>query len=307
MVTELGGINLNRLVVFVAVVEAGSLTAAGRKLNLAKTQVSAHIRRLEAEVGASLLIRSTRRISLTHAGELFFESMRRIVRDVEEAVSVASQDAQEPRGILKVTAPVDFGAMLVAPVAAELSSRYPDLKIDLITADRVLDLVEGGIDVAIRAGRLADSSYKAVRIGSFSEWLVASPSLLSRRPLPDNPDGLAGSPFVALSVLPHPLSWTFEGPDETKRSMRWDAVITANTALAVREVALAGGGFAILPDFAVAECVANGQLTRVFPDWKLPEGGIYAVFSAARQPRRKVRVFIDGLREHLDRAWGPKR
>lgn len=302
-----GGINLNRLVVFVAVVEAGSLTAAGRRLHVAKTVVSAHIRRLEAEVGASLLVRTTRRLSLTHAGERFFEASRRIVRDAEEAVALAAQDTHEPRGLLRVTAPVDFGATVVGPVAAALSFKYPALKIDLMTGDRVLDLVEEGIDVAFRLGKLADSSYTARRIAGFSEWLVANPRLFARDPLPEAPEALAGFRFVALSVLPHSTSWVFDGPDGAKAGVNWAPALSANTALAVREIALAGAGMAILPDFAVAELVASGRLIRVLPRWRLPEGGIYAVFHTARQPRKKVRVFVDALRDHLAKTWSSTR
>lgn len=303
----LGSVNLNRLIVFVAVVEAGSLTAAGRRLNLTKTMVSTHIHRLEAEVGASLLIRTTRHISLTHAGEQFFEASRRIVRDIEEAVALAAQDAQEPRGLLRVTAPVDLGATVVGPVIAGLSSRYPYLKIDLITVDRVLDLGEEGIDVAIRAGTLADSSYKATRIGSFSLWLVASPSLAARSPNAATPEDLAEARFIALSVVPHPVSWVFENAEKSKVAVRWKATLSANTALAVREVALTGAGMAILPDFTVADHIASGKLIRVLPQWYLPDGGIYAVFHAARQPRKKVRVLVDALREHLELTWGSAR
>lgn len=264
--------------------------------------VSAHIQRLEAEVGASLLVRTTRHLSLTDAGEAFFEASRRIVRDADEAIAIAGQDGHEPRGTLRVTAPVDYGAAVIGPVAAALSIKYPKLKIDLITADRVLDIVSEGIDVAVRLGQLTDSSYRATRIGGFTDWLVASPHLFGGRARPDNPDDLVDWRFIALSVLPHPTSWTFENPEKAKHPVRWEATLSANTATAVREIAIAGGGLAILPDFAVAEAVAGGRLLRILPRWRLPSGGIHAVFPSARQQRKKLRVFIDAMRDHIGQA-----
>lgn len=293
------GVNLNRLAVFVSVVETGSLTAAAAKLGLTKTMVSTHIQRLEAEVGASLLIRTTRRLNLTDAGEAFFDASRRIVHDADVAISIAGQDGHEPRGTLTVTAPVDYGASVIGPVAASLSIKYPKLRIDLMTIDRLVDIVSEGMDVAVRLGRLADSSHHATRIGGFADWLVASPAYLGKRGPPGHPDDLIDHRFIALSVLSHPAARVFEGPDKAKHSVKWDAVLSANTATAVREIAVAGGGLAILPDFAVAGHVASGRLVRILPRWRLPSGGIYAVFPSARQQPRKVRVFIDAMREHV--------
>lgn len=300
------GVNLNRLAVFVSVVETGSFTAAARRLGLTKTMVSTHVQRLEAEVGASLLNRTTRHVGLTDVGEVFFDASRRIVRDAQEAISIAGKDGHEPQGTLRVTAPVDYGAAVVAPVAASLSIQYPKLRIDLMTVDRVVDLVSEGMDIAIRLGQLADSTYRATRIGGFTQWLVASPEMFGERAIPDQLDDLTDCRFVALSVLPHPTSWVFESPDKSKHPIRWDAVMSANTATAVREIAIAGGGLAVLPDFAVAEPVASGRLLRILPNWRLPSVGIHAVFPSARQQRKKTRVFIDAMKEH-DRRRRPNR
>ena len=151
------------------------MTAAARKLNIAKTVVSSHIQRLEAEIGASLLIRTTRSLNLTEAGSTFFNASRKILRDVDKAVSAAAQDANEPQGTLKITSPVDYGIAVVGPVIAALSNRFPDLQIELITVDRILDLVEEGIDLAIRLGRLADSSHRTIRIGNFTRLACRQP------------------------------------------------------------------------------------------------------------------------------------
>ena len=297
---DLAGINLNRLVVFVAVVEAGSLSAAARRLGLAKTMVSAHLQRLEAEIGASLLLRTTRRQSLTDAGEAFFEASRRIVRDAQEAVTAAGQDTDQPRGLLRVTAPIDYAASVVAPVAVALRRKHPELKIEVLAVDRVVDLVHEGIDIGIRAGRLRDSSMQATRIGSFTEWLVASPLLFQQGALPAAPEDLPGMPFIALSVLPQPADWVFTGASgKLRRSVRFEPALSANASATVRAAVLAGGGLAVLPNYAVEADVAAGRLLHVLPQWSLPESGTYAVFPAARHRPQKIRAFIDALKLHV--------
>jgi DNA-binding transcriptional LysR family regulator len=296
---DLSGINLNRLVVFAAVVDAGSLSAAARRLGLAKTMVSTHMQRLEVEVGASLLVRTTRRLSLTDAGAAFYEATRRILRETEEAVAAAGEDTADPRGTLRVSAAVDYCSNVIAPMAVELTRRYPQLKIEMIAEDRRADLIAEGVDLAIRVGRLADSSHQAVRVGSFEQWLIARPDLFAGRPQPEQPEQLAALPFLALTVLPNPLSRTFENAAGEKRTVRLDAAILSNTAIAVRRAALAGGGIAVMPDFAVAGDVAEGRLIRLLPQWSLPGGGIHCVFPQARHRPKKIRVFVDALREQL--------
>ena len=296
---DLSSINLNRLVVFVAVVEAGSLTAAARRLGLAKTMVSTHMQRLEVEVGASLLVRTTRSLSLTDAGAAFYEASRRIVLEAEQAIAAAGEETADPRGTLRVSAAVDYCSNIVAPLAVELTRRYPQLKIEMIGEDRRADLIAEGVDLAIRVGRLADSSHQAVRIGAFEQWLVASPLLYAGRELPTHPEAAAASPFIALTVLANPLSRTFENAAGEKRSVRFDGAILSNTAVAVRRAVLAGGGMAVMPDFAVAGDVAQGRLIRLLPGWTLPGGGVHCVFPAARHRPKKIRVFVEALRQRL--------
>jgi DNA-binding transcriptional LysR family regulator len=295
----LGSINLNRLLVFAAVVEAGSLTAAAARLGLAKTMVSTHVQRLEAEVGASLIVRTTRRLSLTEAGEGFYQAVRLILRSTEDAVLAAGQGAAEPRGALRVTTPVDYGAAVIAPLLVRLRLRYPGLLVELISGDRRFDLIGEGMDVAIRLGGLADSSHQAVRIGSYAKWLVATPGFLAGCGALTSQDDLSRLPFVALSVVAQPLSVTLSGPRGEQRSVRFAPGYSANTAYARRAATLAGGGLAVLTDFASREDLAAGRLVRVLPDWSLPDAEIHAVFPAARHRPPQVRVFIDALRAQL--------
>lgn len=293
---DLLDINLNRLVVFVAVVETGSITAAAKRLGLAKTVVSAHIQKLEAEIGSHLLVRTTRRLHLTEAGTLFYEACVKILRETEEAVSRAASSAQQPRGRLRLSCPVDYAAALVAPLAAQLCREYPELRVEILSSDQRVDMVAEGIDLAIRIGQLVDSSYRAASIARFEEWLVAAPGLFPEG-LPQSPAELAQTAFIGLSVLSNPLYWTFSRNGETE-TRRFNPAIMANTTGAVQAAALAGAGMAILPDYSVADDVEMGRLVRLLPDWHLPGGGIYAVFPATAQRPQKVSVFIDALKRH---------
>ena len=297
MSRTLAGTNLNRFVVFVAVVEMGSLTAAAARLGIAKTAVSTHIQRLEAEVGASLLIRTTRKLSLTEAGERFYGSCRGIVRDAELAVQAAGQSSTELSGTLRITAPVDYGASVVAPVATRLQLKHPALRIELLSGDRLFDLVGEGIDLAIRLGRLADSGLQAVRIATFEQWLIANPDAVGTE-APSQPGEVANLPFAALSVMPHPLTWDFAGARGVKKVVQFQSIITANTALATRAMALAGCA-TILPDFVVRADVEAGRLVRLLPKWRLPGGAVHAVFPATRYRPQKVRAFVAAMAEHV--------
>ena len=300
--SEVSGINLNRLAVFVAVVEEGTFAGAARRLDVAKAMVTTHIQKLEAELRDTLLVRTTRSVSLTEAGQAFYEASRAIVEQAEAAIESARCHGGEVTGTLRVTAPMDYAATVVAPVAAALTQAHPSLRIELITADRVLDLVADRVDVGIRLGWLADSSHQAVKLGSFALWLVASPSLLRAGGLPKSPQDLSGRPMAAFSVLDKPAHWTFTGPQGEAEEVFFDAVFTADSAVALKQVVLSGGGFGVMTDFTVSQDIEAGRLIRVLPQWTLPEGGIYAVFPASTQRALKVRVFVDALRAHVEGA-----
>ncbi len=290
-------INLNRLVVFVAVVETGSITAAAKRLGLVKTMVSTHIQKLEAEIGSHLLVRTTRRLHLTEAGMLFYDACQKILQDTEAAIALASSNTQQVRGKLRVSVSVDFGASVIAPLAAELIRAHPELRIEIISSDQRVDMVAEGVDVAIRIGRLADSSHKAVLIAHFEEWVVASPKMFAMG-LPGRPKELEQHPFVALSVLSNALNWNFVRKGHASESVRFNASISSNTSISVKAAALADAGFIIQPDFLVKDEIAEGRLIRLLPEWALPGGGIYAVFPASVQRSHKVGVFIAALKQY---------
>jgi DNA-binding transcriptional LysR family regulator len=294
-------VNLNRLAVFVAVVEAGSLTAAAARLGLAKTMVSTHMQRLEAEVGASLLARTTRRLGITEAGRAFYDASVKILRTAEEALAEIGGEEAPVRGTLRVSSPIDYGTLAVAPVLVELRRAHPQLDIELLCSDHFVDLIADGIDVAIRLGRLADSNYRAVKLGSFEKWVVASPQFIEAWGEPRAPAELPALPFVALTVLPHPQTLDLRHTDGSAQSVRCENAFLVNTAEAARAATLAGGGIGLLTDFSVAADVAAGRLVRLLPEWSTEPAGIQAVFPPTQHTPPKVRALIDTFRTHLAR------
>src|SRR5471032_2248299 len=284
---DLHAINLNRLLVFNAVVEAGTLTAAGQRLGLANTMVSRHMQLLEAEIGVSLLTRSTRRLSLTEAGCAFYEASRAIAHSAQQAVQIARTGLDTPHGTLRV----------VAPLLGGLRRRYPTLKVELICGDHLVDLIAEGIDVAVRLGKLADSSLRSVAVGSFVKLLVASPEFVAAHGAPTTVAELAKLPYIELTVLQQSLTVTLENAHHKRRQLKMDnPVFATNTAIACRAAALAGEGVALLTDFAIGADIEAGSLVRLMPEWASPRGQIHALYPAGAQLQQKVRVFIDALK-----------
>lgn len=295
MASGFDGINLNRLVVFAAVVETASITQAAARLGLGKTVVSTHIRELERELGVTLLLRSTRRVGLTEYGRQFYDSVRGILRDARSAIESLSQESGSPRGALRISAPLDFSAYVLAPALVEIREAYPELKIELINDDRCIDLIGDKVDVAIRLSELADSDLQSVRIGSFTLVLVASPDFLARLPAISHPAEIEQWPQIAFSVFT-PFSLNLFQPGEPTARIRFRPGFMVNTAFMAKALALCGGGFAVVPDFAAREDLEAGRLVQVLAEWSAQSKGIHVVFPRSRYIPRKVRVLIDHLK-----------
>ncbi|SMG49108.1 LysR family transcriptional regulator [Paraburkholderia susongensis] len=315
--TDVRDVNLNRLAVFVAVVEAGSLTAAAERLGIAKTMVSAHMQRLEREIGASLIARTTRQLSVTDAGRAFYDASCRILQITEEALSAVSDEASPVRGTLRVSAPVDYGAQIVAPALVDLRGAYPELDVELICADHYVDLIGEGIDLAVRLGNLPDSNYRTVKLGSYVRWLVASPAFVARHGMPRSLKALASLPHIAMTVLRHAstLELTRElthdagrraagrvAYDKAVRRVRCVNALSVNTATSARAAVLAGGGFAALTDFSTRADVASGDLVRLLPEWSGVPSNVQAVFPPTSYPSGKVRAVIEALKARIAKS-----
>jgi DNA-binding transcriptional LysR family regulator len=307
---SLRNLTFEHLLVYIAVIETGSLTRASRRLSVGKSVVSKSIQRLELELGASLIVRTTRRISVTEAGASFFETCREIARLADEAVSNVSPAAHALRGTLRVASSVEYSATVIAPVLARLRSDHPELCIEMMSGDRYIDLVAEGVDVAIRVGELMDSSHRALRIDEVSKWLVASPEFLARNTLPPDIGDAAHVPFIALSVLPNPARCNLiraaandsAAHDSAGIEMDFDACLIADTMYACRAAARNGAGIALLPDFTVQADLDAGRLVRVYADWSSPALPVHALFPPGKHTPPKVRTFVDTLKAHVDAA-----
>ena len=288
-------INLNRLSMFVAVVDAGSFTAAADALGTTKAVVSFNVKQLEQELGVALLTRSTRRLALTQAGEGFHADCVRLLQDADAAVDQARSGQAALSGSLRVTASVDYGNRVVVPALAAFARLHPALRVGYQASSMQADLIGERLDVAIRVGALADSSYRATRIGEFKLLLVASPALLAEHGAPRSLQALAALPWLANR--PGRIDpWRLTDSKGRDHALRVAPVAHADTASALLAFAEAGCGVAALPDWLLEEPLARGTLLRVMPSYTLPRQPVHAVYPDTRHVSAKVRRFIDFLR-----------
>lgn len=288
-------INLNRLGMFVAVVEAGSFTAAADTLGTTKAVVSFNLKQLEQELGVALLTRSTRRLALTEAGEGFYAECARLLREADAAVDQARSGQATLSGSLRVTATVDYGNRIVAPALAAFARRHPALRVSYQASSAHADLIGDRLDLAVRVGTLADSSYRATPIGQFKLLLVASPALLAEHGAPRTLEALAAMPWLA-NRPGRSDHWRVTDGKGREHALRVAPVAHADTASALLAFAEAGCGVAALPDWLLEEPLARGVLQRVLPTISLPPQPVYAVYPDTRHVNAKVRRFIDFLR-----------
>ena len=287
-------LNLNRLVYFTTVMETGSFTAAADRLGVAKAVVSHQIGRLEEELGATLLQRTTRRVTPTEEGRLFYDRAMIILREAESAYGEISRAATEPSGMLRLTAPLDYGTRIVAPVMAAYLKTYPHMRVEAIFDDAVSNLVDEQIDLGIRVGWLTDSSNQARRLGTIRQVVVASPAFAASLPPDVTPHQARSLAWVGNAQLRSVGQWLFSRDGETVLT-ELNPVVVCDKSPAAYACVLAGIGLGIFPDYAVDEDIIGGRLVRIFAEWTLPIGGIHAVFPPARFRPAKVRAFVELL------------
>lgn len=287
--------NLKRLAYFAAVVETGSFTAAADRLGITKAVVSQQVARLESDFRASLLTRTTRKVQPTEAGKVFYQRCALILREAGDAFDELGETAAEPAGVLRLTAPLDYGMSAVVPAITAFARQFPKCKVDAIFSDQSLDLMSGQVELAIRVGWLTELHLQARQIGSFRQLLVAAPHWRPQGERLAEPDDISAHPFVANTALRDPTRWSFSRDDIEQRRVTVHPIIFLNATLAVREAVLEGAGLSVLPDYVVANDLAAGRLVHVLPGWRLPSGGIHAVFPPARFRPAKVRAFVDLL------------
>lgn len=288
---------------FVAVVDTGSFTAAAEALGQTKAVVSFNIKQLESELGVSLLVRSTRRLSLTDAGERFYPRCQRLLQDAEYLLDDVRRDHHGLTGILRITSTPEYGAQVVVPALAAFAQQHPRLRIQHVSSSYHADLISERFDVAIRLGHLADSNHHAALIDNFNILPVASPAYLAGQPIASLPQ-LAQAAWLAHSRLPSPLSWQVLTPERQAVLFKVedDARLMADSAAALLTFALQGAGVALLPEWLVRSAIANGQLCHLLPDHQFPVQSIYALYPNTRHVPEKVRGFIDFLRARVATA-----
>jgi DNA-binding transcriptional LysR family regulator len=280
---------------FVQVVDSGSFAAAAKRLEASAATVTHHVQALEDHLGVTLLNRTTRRLHLTEVGRVFYQQSTRILAQVEEAESCASALQTTPRGLLRINTTEGF-ARVSAPLIAEFSAAHPDMSFDVVTTDHMVDLIDGGFDLAVRPGPLPDSSLISRRLGVGKLIPCAAPAYLDRRGTPQRPEDLADHNCLIHAARESP--WRFTGPDGAI-DVEISGNLHSNTWAAIRGAALAGQGIALMPIVLIAEEVHEGRLTKLLPGHDTGEIVIHAVYPASRHLSVKVRSFLDFLVKRL--------
>ena len=282
---------IDSVAVFAEVAERGSFSGAAKHLNRSAAAVTRAVAELEARLGVRLLNRTTRAVSVTEAGQRFLVGARRVLADLAEIEQGAAGQGQAPRGELRVTAPIVFGRRHVLPLVTDFLGQYPEVSVRLALIDRPADLVEDGLDVAIRIGALADTSAIAVRIGEMRRIAVASPGYLRRRGRPKSPPDLAGHDVIAFAGIDRVERWRFAGGVEARIKPR----LIVNTAEAAIDAAIAGFGITRVLSYQAADALADRRLVRLLRE---QEGGatpVHVVYPEGRHPPPKLRVFLDTI------------
>lgn len=292
--------DLNQLLVFAKVVEQGSFIGAARGLALPRTTVSRRIQELEERLGTRLLQRTTRRVSLTEAGAIYYEYCSRIAQEMADAEHAVGRVQEEPRGTLRVAAAFSFGMSILVPIVPDFMLRHPEIDLQLELRNDNVDLVGEGFDLAIRIGPLADSSAAVRHLGDSSMGLFASPAYLQANGLPTTPEELAHRAALTLSRFCRHgrFFWPLARGNETREVFLTPRLV-GNDPGVVCTAALAGLGIALLPTILVSRTVPRSALLPVLPEWEAPRVAFSAVYPSRRGLPPKVRVFIDFLVERL--------
>jgi len=291
--------------IFVSIVEAGSITAAAERLNLAKSAVSRGLAELEAHLGVALIQRTTRRLNLTDSGRAYYERCLGILADVAEAESAVSQSHAALKGHLKVALPLAFGLLHLAPLIQAFMTQHPDIRFELDFNDRQIDLMQEGFDLAVRIATLADSSLIARRLAPIRHVVAASPAYLARHGTPRAAAELARHDCLAYSNVSDPGLWRFRGPDGQPGQVRVPVRLAASSGEFLMLAAIAGEGLVMLPTFYVHDAFRSGQLVPLLADHRWPELAAYAVYPPTRHLSTRARAFVDFLAERLagDPHW----
>jgi len=292
------------MAMFVRVVECGSFAAAAERSGVSATRVGKQVGAIEHRLGARLLHRTTRRQHLTEVGQLYYERCKQALAEVELADSSASELQAEPRGRLRMIAPVGFGSDSLVPALVEFQGRYPDVAVDLVLDNRRYDLVGEGFELGIQIGEVEDDSLVARRLAPYRRILAASPGYLARHGTPERPEQLSGHRCLGLTYWRRSDLWVLQGPDNEYCRIDIRSPFTVNNGNALRVAAVHGAGIALQPEALLASDLADGRLVAVLPDWSYVPSPTYLVYAQDRRPTAKLRAAIDFLMERFEKGEG---
>lgn len=293
--------DLNDMYYFAKVIEFGGFMAAGRALGIPKSRLSRRIKELETSLNVQLLHRTTRKLALTDVGTVFLRHCQTVLEEARAAREEIDRVNASPRGTIRVSSPMTIAQFLLAPHLADFLKQYPEVNVVLDVSNRRVDLIDEGIDVALRVrmGSLEDTSLVMRTLGRSHSILVASPDFLSRYGEPDCPKDLVNYPMLSLHQPNEQYSWRFNSEDGKVVDVTTTPRLLTDDMVVLREIALAGEGMAALPLLLIHQEVKQGKLVRVLPNWHLPYGLLHAVYPSRRGLLPAVRVFIDFLSSNV--------
>jgi DNA-binding transcriptional LysR family regulator len=294
-------VDLNNMLYFAEVVDHAGFAAAARQLGVPKSSLSRRITDMEAELGVRLLHRTTRKLSLTQAGEAFYRHCSALREEAQAAQDAVAQVQSEPRGTIRVTCPLTIAQITLGPVLPQFLARFPHVRIDMEVTNRAVDLVQEGVDVALRVRNSLDDSGSLVvkNLGMTTTLLVASPAQLEREGAPSSVEDLERLSCITMSAIDGRSSLRLVGPEGKSRDVQLRPRFTANDLLTLRFAVLDGIGMSFMPDYMCRRELREGQLVEVLPGWRPPAGILHAVFPSRRGLAPAVRSFLDFLGENV--------
>jgi DNA-binding transcriptional LysR family regulator len=292
---------LDGLKTVVAVVETNSFTAASDRLGISKALVSKYVGEVENQLGIRLFNRTTRQLALTDSGQRYYDEAIILLEQFGAMVDNVTGEQTAPRGLLRISAPVTFGEMRLAPLLPKFITLYPDLTIELVLTNGAIDMLEEGIDVRLRIGGVDDSNMIARHLTNFPLVLSASPNYAKKYGLPATPEQLDEHHCIIDSNFRIGKKWPFISPQGQAKTIDVPSGVAVNSPQAVREIAIADGGIAMTPNFIVEDALADGKLFRVLPEYTTLEFGLFAIYPHRKYVAKKVRCFIDFVLEQFSK------
>ena len=290
---------LAKMTAFAKVAETGSFTKAARALRMSPTIISKHVRELEEALGVRLLNRTTRHVSLTEIGSIYHEHCAELLAQLDALENIAGEMQNTPTGVLRVSAPLGFGATRIAPLLTRFAAAYPNVTVEMILTDRYVDVVEEGFDMAVTMNQPPETSYVTRTLVSTATVLCAAPEYLARHGTPAAPEDLTTHNCLVVMSAQLGAPWSFTGADGAARTVKVSGNFRTNSALAEMELALRGQGLALQPDFLVEQALRDGRMVRVLADYTTPQLTFRMVYPPGRHLTAKLRAFADFLVANL--------